>query len=143
MIFCDVNILIYAHDVNFKHHLRVKSWLEEQISSTNSVYFSWQTLTGFVRITTNSKLFINPLTEEKAVEKVSKWLERPNVSILVETERHWDILRNLILDYRIKAGDVMDAHLAAMAIEHGVILATTDRDFAVFKGLRTLNPLDL
>ena len=143
MILTDVNILIYAHDINFKHHQEIKIWFEEKLTSADSLYLSWQAITGFLRITTNPKLFPNPLAVEKSVEKMNRWLERPNVSILVETEKHWATFNRLIIENNLRGGKIMDAHIAALAIEHGVTLVTTDRDFLTFKGLRTLNPLDL
>ena len=139
----DVNILIYAYDINFKYHTEIKNWFEEKLASTDLIYLSWQSISGFLRITTNQKLFQNPMTSEKSREQVNEWLSRPNVSILIETEKHWAIFERLLVETKIVGAKTMDAHLAALAIEHGVILATTDRDFGAFKGLRLLNPLDL
>jgi uncharacterized protein len=143
MILTDVNILIYAYDINFKHHYEIKTWFEEKLASTDSIYLSWQSVSGFLRITTNPRLFQNPMLGEKAREKVNQWLSRPNVSILLQTEKHWTIFERLLVETKIVGPKTMDAHLAALAIEHGVTLATTDRDFLAFKGLRVLNPLDL
>ena len=139
----DVNILIYAYDINFKHHTEIKTWFEEKLASTDLIYLSWQSISGFLRITTNQKLFQNPMTGEKSRNQVNEWLRRPNVSILIETEKHWAIFERLLVETKIVGAKTMDAHLAALAIEHSVILATTDRDFGAFKGIRLLNPLDL
>jgi uncharacterized protein len=143
MIVTDVNILIYAYDINYIHHEKVRTWFEEKLTSTDSLYLNWQAISGFLRITTNRKLFPIPMASEKARGKVNEWLSRPNVSILLETEKHWTIFERLLVETGITGSMTMDAHLAALAIEHGVTLATTDRDFSAFKGLRTLNPVDL
>ena len=139
----DVNVLIYAYDINFKYHTEIKTWFEEKLASTDLIYLSWQSISGFLRITTNQRLFQSPMTSEKSRGQVNEWLSRPNVSILTETEKHWAIFERLLVETKIVGPKTMDAHLAALAIEHGVILATTDRDFGAFKGLRLLNPLDL
>ncbi len=142
MILTDVNILIYAYDINFKHHEQIKNWFEEKLTSTESIYLNWQAISGFLRITTNAKLFPNPMQGEKSREKVNEWLSRPNVRILTPTNNHWAIFERLLIETKIVGAKTMDAHLAALAIEHGATLATTDRDFAAFKGLKILNPLD-
>ena len=139
----DVNILIYAYDINFKYHTEIKNWFEEKLTSDEPIYLCWQSISGFLRITTNSRLFPIPMSGEKSRAKVNEWLERPNVSIMVQTAKHWSIFEKLLTETRIVGPKVMDAHLAALAMEHGVNLVTTDRDFAAFKGLKILNPLDL
>jgi uncharacterized protein len=143
MIVTDVNILFYAYDINYIHHEKIKTWLAEKLNSADTFYLNWQAITGFLRITTNPKLFPIPMASEKAREMVNSWLERPNVRILTQTERHWTIFERLLVETKIVGAKTMDAHLAALAIEHGVTLATTDRDFGAFKGLKLLNPLDL
>ena len=64
-------------------------------------------------------------------------------TVLNPGERHWEILRSLMISGQVRGPLIMDAHLAALAIEHGATLATSDRDFARFSGLRILNPLEL
>jgi toxin-antitoxin system PIN domain toxin len=142
MILIDANLIIYAHHTAAQHHQRSKQWLEEVFASGDSVAFSWTTLLAFVRITTSPKLFTIPLTSEEASAVVSGWLNHPAVFILQPTERHWPILSRLLADGQARGPLVMDAHLAALAIEHGATLCTTDRDFTRFKGLRLLNPLE-
>jgi uncharacterized protein len=143
MIVTDVNILIYAYDINYIHHEKIKTWLAEKLNSADTFYLNWQAISGFLRITTNPKIFPNPMSGEKSRAKVNEWLERPNVSILVQTAKHWSTFERLLVETKIVGPKTMDAHLAALAIEHGVTLATTDRDFGAFKGLKLLNPLDL
>jgi toxin-antitoxin system PIN domain toxin len=142
MILIDANLVIYAHHTAAQYHQRSKRWLEEVFASGDSVAFAWTTLLAFVRITTSPKPFTIPLTSEEASAVVSGWLNHPAVSILQPTERHWPILSRLLADGQARGPLVMDAHLAALAIEHGTTLCTTDRDFTRFKGLRLLNPLE-
>jgi hypothetical protein len=84
----------------------------------------------------------NPLSVDEAAALVADWLERPMVTLLNPGERHWEILYNLMTTGQARGPLVMDAHLAALAIEHGATLATCDRDFALFPGLKFFNPLD-
>lgn len=142
MILTDANILIYAYNADSPFHQECRDWLSEQLSSPQPCAFSWQTITAFLRITTSTRIFPDPFTLEEARGIVSEWLALPNVRILIPTERHWPIFERLLIDSRIVGAKMMDAHLAALAMEHGVTFATTDRDFAGFKGLKTLNPLD-
>ena len=96
---------------------------------------------AFLRIATNPRAFDQPLRTDEAIEIVSAWFSRPNVSLVQPTERHWTILADTLRDAQVRGPPVSDAHLAALAIEHGAKLATTDRDFARFKGLETIDPL--
>lgn len=138
----DANLLIYAHHIGAPEHQPSKAWLTSALESGEPVAFGWTTLLAFLRITTSPRPFAVPLTSEEAVNIVSGWLENPSVSILHPTDRHWFILRRLLTEGQAPGRLVMDAHLAALAIEHGATLCSTDRDFTRFKGLRLLNPLE-
>ena len=74
---------------------------------------------------------------------VNAWLAQSSVDILAPGERHWDILQKILADSQIRGPLATDAHLAALAIEHGATLSTCDRDFTRFKGVRLVNPLDV
>ena len=111
------------------------------LSRPERVWLTWVTLLAFLRISTNSRAFAHPLAIDEAVAIVSAWLERPMVGVLEPGERHWEILKPLLVGTPVRAAAVMDAELAAIAIEHGVALHTTDRDFNRFAGLRVVNPL--
>ena len=137
----DANLLIYAYDENAEHHERAKTWLEERLSSPELFGLSWQVITAFLRISTNARVFNAPFTLAEASEIVSQWLAQPQVKILLPTERHWQIFSDLILEGQTSGAMMMDAHLAALAIEHGATLATNDRDFARFSKLKSINPL--
>ena len=142
MILIDANVLIYAYHPTANQHERSKEWLEGAIESGESIGLAWITILAFLRITTSPKPFTIPLTPEEAGATVAAWLSRPAVSVLHPTERHWPILGRLISEGQCRGPLVMDAHLAALAIEHGATLCSTDRDFTRFKGLRLLNPLE-
>ena len=97
---------------------------------------------AFLRVGTNSRLRRDAPTLDEAIAIFAGWLERPNVTLLNPGERHWEILREMMTKGQARGPLVSDAHLAALAIEHGAVLATTDRDFARFPGLKFFNPLD-
>ena len=105
------------------------------------MWLAWVTLWAFLRISSNPHVFERPLSSAEGAEIVSSWLAQPTVAILEPGERHWEILQALMRDGQTSGERVMDAALAALAIEHGATLQTTDRGFARFRGLRCVNPL--
>lgn len=141
MILADANLLLYAYNADASKHEPARLWLEASLSSAEPFAVSWQTITAFIRIGTNVKAFPRPLSIREAGEIVAQWLERPNVTILQPGARHWEIFARLLDEGQVSGALVMDAHLAALAIEHGATLLTTDRDFARFNNLRVVNPL--
>ncbi|MGA2072049.1 MAG: type II toxin-antitoxin system VapC family toxin [Terriglobia bacterium] len=143
MTLIDANILLYAYDPSSPHHRTARRWLETTILKPEGTALAWMTLLAFVRISTSPRPLEHPLSTAEAAAIVSGWLERPMFTILNPGERHWDILRSLMTKGQVHGPLIMDAHLAALAIEHGATLATTDRDFTRFPGLRILNPLEL
>ncbi len=142
MILLDANVLLYAYNPSFPQHRRARTWLEQNFSAPAPIGLPWATILAFLRIGTNPRAFPEPLTTDEAVAVVSAWLTHPTVTVLTPGERHWSILQDLLLRVRARGAQVADAHLAALAIEHGATLCTTDRDFAVFGGLRLMNPLE-
>ena len=137
----DANLLLYAYNESAPQHETAKDWLEERVSSPEIFGLSWQIITAFLRISTNPKSFPLPFTLSEAIEIVEDWLAQPQVKVLLPTENHWVIFSNLIIEGQTNGAMMMDAHLAALTIEHGAVLATTDRDFARFSKLKTINPL--
>jgi uncharacterized protein len=101
----------------------------------------WQTITAFLRITTNPKLPGDRFTAEEATQIVGRWLEQPNIRLLARGDNNWSYLRQMTVDGQAQGPLITDAQLAALTIESGGILHTTDRDFARFPGLRWTNPL--
>ena len=141
MIVVDANLLLYAYDASSAAHDAARAWLEETLSSSDPVGLPWATLLAFLRISTNPRALTRPLSMAEASAIVDAWLSQPCVTIAEPGERHWEVLAGLLAAGQVRGPLVSDAHLAALAIEHGATLATTDRDFARFDGLRTSNPL--
>jgi uncharacterized protein len=141
MILVDVNLLVYAVNQDAPLHQKAKAWLESAVSGTETVAFSWTVLLAFLRLTTRAGLFQKPLAVETAFDVVGAWLEQPPVVVLEPTAHHWRVLRDLILPLGSGGNLTSDAHLAAMAIEHGAELCSSDNDFARFRGLCWRNPL--
>lgn len=142
MILPDLNILLYAYDADTPFHQAAKLWLEESLSGSETVALSWHTIVGFLRIGTNPRVFKVPLTIAEAIEIVEEWLACPSVKIALPTMRHWEILQDMLITGQAAGNLISDAHLAALAIEKGAVLVTTDKDFARFGNrLKIVNPL--
>jgi hypothetical protein len=141
VILLDANLLLYAHNTSSKEHRATVSWIEEILAGPAPIGLSWETILAFLRVSTTPRIFGEPLDVEAAAAIVSDWLRRPNVSIVSPTQRHWEIFSKLLPRPRVRGSLIMDAHLAALAIEHGATLCTNDRDFARFPGLRVEYPL--
>ena len=141
MIVVDVNLLIYAVNQDSPNHRKAKSWLETAVSGTETVGLSWMVLLAFLRLTTRAGLFQKPLSVDAAFDLVDGWLEQPSIAVLEPTARHLQTMRDLISPLGTGGNLTSDAHLAALAIEHGAELCSTDSDFARFNRLRWRNPL--
>jgi toxin-antitoxin system PIN domain toxin len=142
MILIDANLLLFAHNTRAPQHDASRRWLESVLSGPDLVRFGWVTLWAFLRIATNPSVFENPLSIAEGDAAVTSWLGQPRAAILEPADRHWAILRALLVDAQARGPMVSDAALAALAIEHGATLCTTDRDFARFPGLSWKNPLE-
>jgi toxin-antitoxin system PIN domain toxin len=140
VILVDANVLLYAYQPRSQHHERCRRWVEMAFSGEEPVCLAWVTLLAFVRIITNPRIFEAPLTAGEAISLVSSWLERDTVSVLEAGQQCWEILRSLILEAQVSGPLVMDAFLAALALENGATLVTTDRDFLRFPRLRLSDP---
>jgi toxin-antitoxin system PIN domain toxin len=141
VILVDSNLLLYAFDAGAKDHDRASLWLESVLASSEQVGFAWVTLLAFIRIGTNPRVLGRAFSVEEATGIVSSILGQRSAILLHPGERHWTLLHQLLVDAQARGDLVTDAHLAALAIEHGAVVCTTDRDFARFPGLRWQNPL--
>jgi toxin-antitoxin system PIN domain toxin len=141
MTLVDVYILIYAEDTKSPHHAVVRPWWDALMNGPETVALCWPTLNGFLRIVTHPKIATNPLSPADAAAKVSTWVAHSKVWIVNPGPSHWQEYEKLILATSATGNLLMDAHLAALAIEHGCELASCDTDFAKFPGLRWINPL--
>ena len=141
MILVDANILLYAEDSLQSRHQQARSWWDNQLSGTGVVCLCWTVLSAFIRIGTNPRVFEHPLSLAQALARVQSWLDQPCTRVVRPTERHWTVFKQVLTDGQAVANLVTDAHLAALAIEHGCELASTDSDFARFPKLKWRNPL--
>lgn len=141
MILVDANLLLYAYHPRADQHEQSRAWLEAVLSGHELVRFAWLTLWAFLRIGTNPRVFEHPLTVSEAEAAISSWLAQPVAGIVEPGERHWDILRELLRHGQTTGPLVMDAVVAAIAIEHGATICTTDRDFFRFPEVKWTNPL--
>ncbi len=137
----DANLLLYAIDERAPRHEAARAWLEATLSGTETVAFAWTVLLAVVRLSTRSVVFEQPLDSHAALDLVDGWLARPNVTVVHPTERHAAVLRELLAPFGTAGNLVSDAHLAALAIEHGAELCSSDRDFGRFSGVRWTDPL--
>lgn len=140
MILPDVNMLLYAYDVKSPFHDQSRVWLET-ILDNEQVFFSWHTITGFIRIVTHPNALAHPTTIEKAVNIVGKWLELENTHLVSLEKKNWPLFARMLTEGQAFGNLVMDAHLAAMAASCGAKLATTDRDFTRFSTIQVVNPI--
>jgi hypothetical protein len=137
----DANLLLYAVNEDAPLHARAKSWLEQALSGTETVAFTWVVLLAFLRLGTRALVFPKPLTAEEAFALVESWLSQPCATVLLPTERHVRVLKDLLLPLGTAGNLTADAHLAAIALEHGAELCSCDSDFARFPGVRWVNLL--
>lgn len=141
MILLDANLLVYAHVTSLTQHHAARSWLDSRLNGLTPVGLPWPTLLSFVRLVSNPRIFEHPQPISKAWKQVDDWLTCPVAWIPQPTERHREILGSFLTDTLGRSNLVPDAHLAALAIEHGLTLCSTDRDFARFPNLRWEDPL--
>ncbi|HVN06337.1 MAG TPA: type II toxin-antitoxin system VapC family toxin [Bryobacteraceae bacterium] len=141
MILVDANLLVCAYVRSMPQNPAARIWLDQQLNGRTRVGLPWPSLLSFVRLVTNPRIFERPSPGPAAWAQVESWLDRPPVWIPSPTEHHREILGPLIQAGLSRANLVPDAHLAALAIEHGLVLCSTDSDFARFPGLRWQNPL--
>jgi len=140
MILCDANVLLYAYDSHSRAHARCRDWLVGALNGSEQIGLPWQTLWAFMRIATNPRAFQRPLTTERACALVDTWLARPQVVVPAPAERYWQILQSQLRDGQVSGPLVSDAALAALTIECGATLCTTDRDFRRFDALKLIDP---
>ena len=142
MIFADINLLVHAYNRESPRHTGARDWWEDRLNGTEPVGLAWVVMLGFIRLTTNRQILTHPWSASDACATVRLWLERPVVTALQPGDRHAEILFGLLAAVGTAGNLTTDAHLAALAIEHQAELHSTDTDFARFKGLRWVNPLD-
>jgi toxin-antitoxin system PIN domain toxin len=141
VILIDANLLIYAINSDSPQHASARRWLERTLSGTATVGLPWVVILAFIRVTTRPGVMQRPLPSVDALSYVHSWLQQPCVEAVVPGEHHWSILRNLLEATGVAGNLTSDAHIAALALEHGACVCSTDHDFARFAGLMHVNPL--
>lgn len=137
----DANLLLYAVDHTSPFHERAATWLTDQLNGSRRVGIPVQSLVAFLRISTHPRASASPLTPDDANGFVADWLAADVVWIPVPGPRHVTVLTQLIATYQLRGNLISDAHLAAVAIEHGLTVCSVDTDFARFTEVRWRNPL--
>jgi uncharacterized protein len=141
VILLDANILIYAVDADAPQHGKARRWLEKALSGDVAVGLPWIVALAFLRVTTRTGVLRRQLTADQAVGFIDEWLAQPYVELVGPGAAHWPLLKKLLREVGAAGNLTSDAHLAALAIEGGWELATTDHDFRRFAGIRLLNPM--
>lgn len=141
MILIDANLLIYAVNQDAPLNRKAKPWLESVLSGKETVGLPWSVLLAFLRLTTRPGLFRRPLPVDTAFDLIASWLDQTSATIVHPGPRHLPILRDLLQPLGTGGNLTSDAHLAALAIEHGAELCSSDTDFGRFPGLNWSNPL--
>ena len=141
MILVDANLLLYAEDQLGPHHEQARAWWDSRLSGSAPVCLCWPVLNAFIRIGTNPRVFDQPLMMAQAVARVQSWLDQPCTRLVNPTERHWIVFQQMLIEGQAAANLASDAHLAALALEHGCTLMSTDADFSRFPGIQWRNPL--
>ena len=137
----DANLLLYAVDERSPRHAPARQWLERTLSGSETVGLTWLVLLAFVRVSTRAAVFKHPLEVSEALDLIDGWLGQPCTTVIAPTERHSAVLRTLLSPLGSAGNLTSDAHLAAIAIEHGAEMCSCDNDFARFSGLRWTDPL--
>ncbi len=140
MILLDCNILLYAYDKSAPEHRRAKQWLESAFNGGEAVALPWVTVWAFVRIATNARILRHPFRAAEVFAIVNSWLEQDNVALVNPGPRHAELLRRLVLGHQARGPQVTDAVLAALALENGATVVSTDHDFSRFP-VKWIDPL--
>ena len=137
----DANVLLYAEDSSSPHHVRATAWLTEALNGHVRIGLPWPSLLAFVRIRTHPRAYEHPLPSDEAWTRVTDWLAAPAAWVPAPTPRHAEVLGGLVRRHGLVGNAIPDAHLAALAIEHGVGVCSTDTDFSRFASVPWTNPL--
>lgn len=138
----DANVLLYAVNEDAPLHDRARGWLDRALGGRETVGFAWVALLAFLRLSTRADLFPRPLSLDEAMGTVEAWLSAPAAIVVEPTPRHPSVLRGLLEPFGTAANLVNDAHLAAIAVEHGAEVVSFDRDLGRFPGVRWEEPLE-
>jgi len=135
-----VNLLLYAYDTSSSRHSEARAWLEETLSGTETVALAWSVLVAFLRLATKAAVFEVPLSLDEALDAIDSWLDQPVTTVVHPTDRHSVVVRELLGPLGTAGNLTTDAHLAALAVEHGAELWSYDSDLSRFSGIRWRQP---
>jgi toxin-antitoxin system PIN domain toxin len=141
MICPDVNLLLYSTFHTFPQHQKAKAWWDAVLSGSVPVSLGHVVVLGFIRISTSGRVFSSPITMEQAIQAVDGWLAQPNVQLLAPAETHWENLKSMLAASNVGGNLTTDAHIAALAIDYGLIIYSNDADFARFPNVKCVNPV--
>lgn len=137
----DANLLLYAADETSPFHRPAHDWLTERLNGSRRVGLPWQSIGAFLRLATHPRVFGDPLTPDQAWARASDWLASEVAWIPAPGPRHHEVLGDLLTRHQIRGNLVPDAQLAALALEHGLVVCSADSDFARFGDVRWENPV--
>ena len=137
----DANILLYARNVNDPSHDAAREWLESALNGPTRVGLPWWSLTAFVRIASNARAFPEPLSPAEAADQVEEWLAAPRAWLAEPSDHYAEVFIRMIRSHQVRGPLVTDAQLAALALDHGVPIVSSDADFARFGEVEWINPL--
>jgi hypothetical protein len=137
----DANVLLYATNSDAPQHQACRAWLEAALNGNEPVGFEWTVLLAFLRLATKPQVFVWPLSPAKAFERIRLWLSTPAAMMMAAGDRHLDVLESLLAPLSTAGNLTADAHLAALALEHGAAVVSCDADFERFSGVVRVNPL--
>lgn len=140
MLLIDANVLLYAVNERAREHAVARDWVREALAGGEAVAFAWAVLLAFLRLSTHPAVFGRPLSVAQAAEAVERWLQSPPAVAVEPSRRHLPLLRGLLERAGTAGNLVGDAHLAALALEHGATVVSFDRDFERFEGLSVRRP---
>lgn len=137
----DLNVMLYVVNESAAQHEAMHRWWLDAIADDETIGLPWVVLLGFLRLSTNPRVFPRPISQRQALEKVDAWLALPIVHVPTEKDDHWSVLGGLLREAGTAGNLTTDAHLAALAITRDALLVSCDNDFARFRDLRYLNPM--
>jgi toxin-antitoxin system PIN domain toxin len=143
MIIPDINILVHAYNLDAREHKPSRQWWEGVLRSSRPVGLSWATILGFIRVSTLPRITQHPLRAREATDHVRSWLLAPNIQIVIPGDGHAELVFGMLEELGTAGNLTTDVHLAALAIEYNAEIASTDTDFARFRGLRWFNPTEV
>jgi toxin-antitoxin system PIN domain toxin len=141
VILVDANLLLYAEDQQSLFHEPARKWWDAQLSGASPICLCWTVINAFIRIGTNPRVFEHPLSINQSISRVQSWLDQPCTRLVQPTSKHWIVFQKMLSEGQAAGNLVTDAHLAALASEHGCVLMSTDSDFSRFPGIKWRNPL--